>query len=789
MKQRDMRYKRRRRAKKNPEIPVTYVRKGIFALMICLGILSFCAVAAMLVKLMLIEHDKYEEKAIRNQTRSTSVTASRGTIYDRNMNVLAASSSVENIFLDPLELQQYEVDVNALAENLSRILDVDADWVKEQAADTQYRYKMIKRRQSQEVCDQVRAYISENKIIGVHLEPDSMRYYPYGTLAAQLLGFTNTENVGSEGLESYYNNYLEGTAGAVITTKGNNETEMLYSYEKYYQATDGDNVVLTIDTTVQYYLEKQLQDAIDRYDVKNGAFGIVMDVNSGDILAMSTLGSYDPNRYLDIYDTETDDEVTKLYEAAVRLPEGSEERTAAFEAYNNAVAAARLKQWRNRCVSDGYEPGSTFKIITLASALDCGAVTLNDHFYCGGSEKFEGRSQTLSCWRLAGHGSETTAEALQNSCNIAFAHIGLKTGGETLYDYCRAFGLMERTDIDLPGEASGLFHSKERLANNATYGTSYLISTSFGQTVKPTPIQLVRAISAVVNGGYLLEPHVVSEVLDSEGNVIQKNSRKVVRQVISEETSKTMCQLIESVVTEGTAKNAQVVGYRIGGKTGTAEKTDQKDENGQQTRDKIVSFVGIAPMDDPKYVVLVALDTPSSSSGYYISGGQMGAPTVAAIFEDILPYLGVEGEYSDEDMSRVAVRMPNVTGLTESEAAKRLKENYLDYRIIGDGDKIVSQIPAHGRELPGNSTVLLYTDDSMPTDQVTVPNLVGLTVAQANQELANAGLYMQAKGVDSTASYVIAAQQDIDPGVQVARGTMIVVTFIDTTATDTTAQG
>ena len=789
MKQRDMRYKRRRRAKKNPEIPVTYVRKGIFALMICLGILSFCAVAVMLVKLMLIDHDKYEEKAIRNQTRSTSVTASRGTIYDRNMNVLAASSSVENIFLDPLELQQYEVDVNALAENLSRILDVDADWVKEQAADTQYRYKMIKRRQSQEVCDQVRAYISENKIIGVHLEPDSMRYYPYGTLAAQLLGFTNTENVGSEGLESYYNNYLEGTAGAVITTKGNNETEMLYSYEKYYQATDGDNVVLTIDTTVQYYLEKQLQDAIDRYDVKNGAFGIVMDVNSGDILAMSTLGSYDPNRYLDIYDTETDEEVTKLYEEAVKLPEGSEERTAAFEAYNNAVAAARLKQWRNRCVSDGYEPGSTFKIITLASALDCGAVTLNDHFYCGGSEKFEGRSQTLSCWRLAGHGSETTAEALQNSCNIAFAHIGLKTGGETLYDYCRAFGLMERTGVDLPGEASGLFHSKERLANNATYGTSYLISTSFGQTVKPTPIQLVRAISAVVNGGYLLEPHVVSEVLDSEGNVIQKNSRKVVRQVISEETSKTMCQLIESVVTEGTAKNAQVVGYRIGGKTGTAEKTDQKDENGQQTRDKIVSFVGIAPMDDPKYVVLVALDTPSSSSGYYISGGQMGAPTVAAIFEDILPYLGVEGEYSDEDMSRVAVRMPNVTGLTESEAAKRLKENYLDYRIIGDGDKIVSQIPAHGRELPGNSTVLLYTDDSMPTDQVTVPNLVGLTVAQANQELANAGLYMQAKGVDSTASYVIAAQQDIDPGVQVARGTMIVVTFIDTTATDTTAQG
>lgn len=789
MKQSENRYRRKRRSGRNPEVPVTHVRKGIFAMMICLGILSFCAVAGMLVKLMLIDHNKYEEKAIRNQTRTTSVTASRGTIYDRNMNVLAASSSVENIFLDPLELEQNKVDVDALSNALARILDLDASWIKEQAADVKYRYKMLKRRQTQEICDQVREYISANKIIGVHLEPDSMRYYPYGTLAAQLLGFTNTENVGSEGLESYYNSYLEGTAGAVITTKGNNETEMLYSYEKYYQASDGDSVVLTIDTTVQYYLEKQLQDAVDRYDVKNGAFGIVFDVNSGDIVAMSTLGSYDPNQYLEIYDTEKNDELTQLYEEAAKLPEGSAERTAAFEAYNNAVAAARLKQWRNRCVSDGYEPGSTFKIITLASALDSGAVTLNDHFYCGGSEKFEGRSQTLSCWRLAGHGAETTAEALQNSCNIAFAHIGLQMGGDTMYDYCRAFGLMEKSGIDLPGEASGLFHSRERLADNANYGTSYLISTSFGQTVKPTPIQLVRAIAAVVNGGYLLEPHVVSEVVDSDGNVVQKNSRTVVRQVISEETSKTMCQLIESVVTEGTAKNAQVVGYRIGGKTGTAEKTDQRDENGNLTRDKIVSFVGIAPMDDPKYVVLVALDTPSSSSGYYISGGQMGAPTVAAIFEDILPYLGVEGEYSAEDMSRVAVRMPNVVGLTEAEANKRLEENYLNYRIIGDGDKIVSQIPAHGRELPGNSTVLLYTDDSMPTDQVTVPDLSGLTVAQANQALADCGLYMQAKGVDSSASYVIAAQQDIDPGVQVAHGTMIVVTFIDTTATDSTAQG
>ncbi len=784
MKKRETRYHGNRPQRKQPEVSATYVRKGIFAMMICLGVVSFCLVTGMLVKLMLIDHDYYEAKAISNQTRSTSVTASRGTIYDRNMNVLAASSSVENIFLDPLELERYEVDIDHLASNLSRILDVDAGWIKEQAADTQMRYKMIKRRQPQEICDEVRAFITENDIIGVHLEPDSQRYYPYGTLAAQLLGFTNTENIGSEGLEAYYNSYLEGTAGAVITTKGNNETEMLYSYEKYYEAADGNSVVLTIDTTVQYYLEKQLQDAVDRYDVQNGAFGIVFDADTGEILAMSTLGSYDPNQYLEIYDTKTDEKLTELYEIAIACPEGSQERTDAFNAYNAAVATARLKQWRNRCVSDGYEPGSTFKLITLAAALDCGAVSLEDHFYCAGSEKFEGRSQILSCWRTSGHGSQTTAQALQNSCNLAFAHIGLESGGKTIYDYCHAFGLMETTGVDLPGEAKGLFHSEERLANNATYGTSYLISTSFGQTVKPTPIQLVRAIGAIINGGYLLEPYVVSEVLDEEGNVVEKNSRTVVRQVISEETSRTMCGLIESVVTDGTASNAKVVGYRIGGKTGTAEKTDQYDEDGQQTDDKIVSFVGIAPMEDPRYIVLVALDTPSRSSGYYISGGQMAAPTVSAVFEDILPYLGVKPEYSDSDMSRVAVNMPNLIGLTEHEAAAKLKENSLTYRIIGDGNTIVSQIPAHGRQLPGNSVVLLYTDDSMPTDQVKVPNLLGMTVAQANRAVSEAGLYMQAKGADSTGSHVVVATQDIDAGVSVARGTMITVTFTDTTAQD-----
>lgn len=764
--------------KRKPPITDTYVRRGIVVLMALLGIVGFLAVVGQLVRLMLIEHDYYEGKAIANQTRSTSVSASRGTIYDRNMEVLAASTSVENIYLDPLELKQNSIDIDRLAEQLSPLLDLSEDYIIRQAGDTALRYKLLKRRQRREVCDAVRTLIAEEGLVGVHLEPDSMRYYPNHSVAAQVLGFTNTENIGSEGLESYYNKLLQGTAGATITTKGNSETEMLYSYEKYYEATDGDSLVLTIDLTVQRALEKQMNDAIDRYDVLNGAFGIVMDVNTGDILAMATLGSYDPNSYLEIYDPSTSAEVEELYRKAAELPAESTERTEAFASYNEAVATARLKQWRNRCVSDGYEPGSTFKIITLAAALDSGSVTLDHTFYCGGSEKFEGRSQILNCWRSAGHGSETTAEALQNSCNLAFAHIGLLTGGETLYDYCKAFGLMESTGIDLPGEASGIFHSYERLADHATYGTSYLISTSFGQTIKPTPIQLVRAVAAVVNGGYLLEPHVVSQVLDSDGNVKESYTREVVRQVISEQTSATMCELLESVVAVGTAKNGQVAGYRIGGKTGTAEKTDSRDASGQLTKDKIVSFIGVAPIDSPQYVVLVALDTPNAETGLYISGGVMAAPTVAAVFEDILPYLGVAADNGvDADQT---VIMPDLTGLTRTQAQTELVGQTLSCQWFGSGNSVIGQIPSAGQSLPGQSTVLLYTDDSMPSDTVTIPNLIGKSAQEVTEILTPLGLYLQLKGTDNSARSVLATAQEPSAGTEVERGTTVTVRFADT---------
>ena len=775
----------------------TILRRTLVLMVLC-GIVAFVPLIGTLYHLMITEHDYYNEKAIKNQTRSTNLTATRGVIYDANMNVLASSSTVETVFIDPNEIaEQMKQPENSnlldqIARGLGEILDVEPSFVYEQAADKQYRYKVIKRKISEELADEVRAFVSENKITGVYLETDLKRYYPNSSLAAQALGFVSSDNNGSEGLEAYYNEELSGTAGKVVTSKGNYGSEMLYTYEKYYDASDGSSLITTIDSTVQAYVEKNLQNAIDKYDIKNGAFCIVMDVNTGEIKAMATLGSYDPNNYLEIYDDTTALLLENERAAALALPEASAAYEAAIETYKQDVAAARMAQWRNRCVSDGYEPGSTFKLITLASALDSGAVTLNDSFYCGGQEKFTGREQILNCWKSAGHGAQTTAQALGNSCNIAFGHIGLRMGGDTFYDYLKSFGIMEKTGVDLPGEASGLFYERKYLNDPANYGTSYLITSSFGQSFRITPMQLVRAVAAIVNGGYVLEPYIVSEVVDADGNTVEKNEKTVLRQVISQQTSETMRTLMEQVVTEGTASAARTPGYRVGGKTGTSEKLDEYDENGQQVKDKIVSFVGVAPIDDPKYVVLVALDTPAYSEnsekytvhGMYISGGLMAAPTVRDIFLDILPYLGVEPDYGSEDIRGVNFTVPDVIGMDETEAGELLAEKTITYRVVGTGSVVTDQLPVAGSQVPGNSQIILYMGAEKQATRVEVPDFIGCSVADVNYLASNAGLYVQAKGTDRTDVYVLAAYQDIDPGTEVDRGTTITVEFSSTGASD-----
>ena len=749
-----------------------------------LGLLAFVPVALRLYQLMVIDYEYYANLALRNQTRSTGVTADRGIIYDRNMNILACSKSVENVYLDPHELKQSKADIPAISETLGEILELDPSWIAQQASDTKMRYKQIAARVSEDVASQIRTYMNEQNISGIHLEPNSQRYYPYESLASQVIGFTNASNTGSEGIEASYNSFLEGSAGRVITTKGNNEMDMPFSYEKFVQSQEGCSVILTLDTTVQACLEKQMASAIARYDVQNGAFGIVMDVDTGEILAMATLGGYDPNNYLEIFDARTAAELEQLKADYLNNPEGSDLYISGKDAYSKRLSEARLKQWRNRCLSDGYEPGSTFKVLTMAAALDCGAIDLNTNFYCKGAEQIPGRAQLLHCWRSTGHGAEKTPQALQNSCNIAFAHIALKLGGEKFYEYVEKFGVLEKTGIDLSGESKGVFFSKELVTDTDKWGTASLTSGSFGQTFKLTPLQLVRAISSVVNGGYLLEPYIVSEVIDSQGNTVLRQEKTVLRRTISEETSQIMCQLMGSVVSEGTAKNASVSGYFIGGKTGTSEKIDVFDENGQRVQDKIVSFVGVAPMDDPRYIVLVALDTPSRSTGIYISGGVMAAPTVGAVLEDILPYLGVTRAYGPEDAAGQVVVLEDYAGMTPEEAQKLLKKLGLTAVVRGQGETVVSQLPSAGQSVPGNSQVLLYLSEVTEPGTVAVPDFSGMHRQQAADAAGKAGLYILVSGNTEISPQVTVVAQDIAPGTQVTVGTTIKLKFLDTQAAD-----
>ena len=779
------------RAEQSQRANRTILRRTL-VLMVLFGVVVFIPLIVTLYNLMIRDHDYYEAQAIDNQTRYTSLSASRGQIFDRNMNVLASSKTVETVFIDPNEIAQEMTKpensnlLDHIARGLSEILDVSTDFVYKQAEDKAFRYKVIRRKIPEELADEVRSFVSENEIKGVYLETDAQRYYPYSSLAAQVMGFVSTDNVGSEGLEAYYDSYLQGTAGKVVTTKGNYGSEMLYTYEKYYDASDGDSLVTTIDQTVQHYLEKNLETAIEKYDIINGAFGIVMDVNSGQILAMANLGSYDPNNYQEIYDQALAGQLEAQYQDALLLDKDSDAYQEAMSAYNQAVAAERLRQWRNRCVSDGYEPGSTFKLVTLAAALDCGAVTENSTFYCGGHETFNDREQEVSCWKAAGHGMQTTMEALGHSCNIAFGHIGVNMTRKTFVEYFKAFGFLEKTGVDLPGEASGLFWAEDK------FSVANLISASFGQTFRVTPMEQVRAVAAIVNGGYLLKPYVVSQVLDSDGNIVKSNERTVLRQVISEETSATMCKMMEYVVTDGTAGSAKTPGYRVGGKTGTSEKIDTYDENGKPVEDKIVSFIGVAPIDDHKYVVLVALDTPNYVAGtsytphnQYISGGLMAAPTVRDVFLDILPYLGVEPDYSSDDIRGVNITLPDVIGMTEDEAAALLSGKSITYRTVGQGSTVSDQLPNPGAEVPGNSEIILYFGNAVKTtEQVEVPDFVGYGIADVDYLATNAGLYIQAKGTDHRDEYVTVAYQDIEPGTMVDRGTTITVEFTTGGASD-----
>ena len=727
-----------------------------FVLMILMGVVMFVLLFFRLFDLQITRHEELQGKAVNQQTRRTVVTANRGTIYDAGGNILAISSSAETIILSPLEIDNAVNDTEnpvswtkeLLAAGLAEILGKDASAIRKRMDNVKSQYEVIQLRADEDTAAKVRSYVDENKIAGVHLVADTKRYYPYGSLAAQVIGFVGDENTGLYGLEAYYEKELEGQSGLVISSKDQAENDMLYTYEQYFAAKNGSDLTLTLDTTIQYYLEKGIESMVDKFSAANGASGIVMDAKTGGILAMASYPNYDLNDFLTVSDQTLQERI---------------------ERGESTVADMQLLQWRNKALNDTYEPGSTFKILTLSAALEEGVVDKTTTVNCGGSVSISG--YTIHCSNKNGHGLQTLVQSVGNSCNPAFINYGLRIGSEKFYEYMRSFGLMNTTGIDLGGEAVGVF------AADSSFTQLDLACYAFGQNFTVTPLALIAAQAACINGGYLHTPYLVERITDSDGNVTYRHDDTPVRQVISEQTSATVRECLEYVVASGTGKNGQVAGYRIGGKTGTADKG--------QTGDVVVSFLCFAPADDPQVIMLITMDTPSRATGTYVSGGNMVAPTASTVMAEILPYLGVEPSYSAEELLGMDTTVPNVIGMSVEEAKAKLKDRALSYKIVGDGETITDQTPAGGAIIPGKSSVILYVGEEKSTDKCVVPHLIGKTPSEANTTATAAGLLIRFSGTTgSESSSVRVLSQSIDEGTEVEAGTVITVQLGDTSVTD-----
>ncbi len=724
-------------------------------LMLIFGVLVFLLLLGQLYKVQISRHDELQAKALNQQTRSTEVTASRGTIYDRSGNIMAISATAETVFLSPKELNDALNDKDnpvtwtkeSVAEKLAQILQINAESILKKMERTDSQYEVLKLRADEEVADQVRTYINESGVSGVYLVTDAKRYYPYGSLASHIIGFVGTDNSGLYGLEARYDDELQGQTGLVVTAKDPTGNDMLYEYEQYYAAQNGNDLMLTIDATVQYYLEKNLAAMAQEYNAKNGATGIIMDVTTGAIVAMASYPTYDLNDASTVQDS-----VLK----------------AQIESGAATLGDMQLRQWRNKALNDTFEPGSTFKTLTLAAALEEGVIDTSTTYDCTGS--IHVLDATIHCSNTAGHGHQTLEETAGNSCNPAFITYGLRLGQEKFYQYMRDFGLMEGTGIDLDGEATGIFMSPD------SFSELDLACYAFGQNFNVTPIALITAQAACINGGYLHTPYVVERVVDSEGNVLSQQDTTPVRQVVSEETSQTVRECLEYVVSSGTGRNGQVSGYRIGGKTGTADKG--------KTGDVVVSFMCFAPADDPKYIMLLTMDTPSREDRTP-SGGGMVAPVASRIMAEVLPYLGVEPSYSAEELLGADTTVPYVIGMSTADAQQRVTDRGFSVKVVGDGDTITDQTPIGGTVIPGKSRIILYAGESKPDTMCTVPSLVGKSASEANTAVTNAGLLIRFSGTtDSGSSSIHVIDQSHEAGSQVEAGTVITVQLSDSGVSD-----
>ncbi len=718
--------------------------------------------------LQLVQGDEWLAHARSQQVSDSQVAAKRGTIYDANMEPLAVSAEVWRLIMSPLALS----DVNLknydnlatldqlrafVADELSTILEVDRETLYNQTGKTNSQYEVIKSRVEFTQKEAFSKWVTENGLAGVFsIIPDYKRYYPQGTLLSHVLGFTGTDNKGLEGLEAAYNDILSGTPGRIITAQNGwgdqMPTEMEYS--KVVDAEDGNSLVLTIDQTVQMYAEKYLEEAVKDTGTTNRGTVIIQDVNTGGILAMATKGDYDPNQPF----TLSEETLTYIE----TLPE---EEKAGFR------KTALETQWKNKAVSETYEPGSVFKVFTAAAALEEGIGALSTSYNCPGYHVVGG--WTIRCHKAGGHGVQDMAGAISTSCNPYFMQLGLKMGGSVFFKYFTAFGFTEKSSIDMSGETSnaGLYHSEDTLNNTA----SSLATAAFGQTSKVTPIQMITAISTIANGGKLLTPHVVQQVLDNGGNVVDNTETVVRRQVISKETASKVSDMMLEAVTTGGCKSAYVAGYRVAGKTGTSEKRDM------EGNEVVASFAGFAPADDPKVAILVLLDQPQCAVRF---GGTISAPVAQKVLSDVLPYLGVEPKYTTAELAKLSTTSPAVTGKPLAAAEAAVTNAGLRVRKVGSGDTVLKQIPEAGQSMPKNGIVVLYTDENALERTVTVPNFNGMTVSAANLAATNAGLNLQMSGVGMESGQATANKQSIAAGTQVSPGTSITVSFLYTDAAD-----
>ncbi len=751
------------------------LRQRTVWLLIIVLVFGFGAVISRLAYLQLIAGEDLQQKAVQQQLSDTTISAKRGTIYDRNGKILAQSASVWQVVLSPANFETDEQRIY-VATRLADILGLEQEDVLEQTKENSY-YSVVKRKIESEEQKQILELMNEvedkfklSSVIA--LLDDYKRYYPYSELASSVIGFTGSDDQGLSGVEYEYDEYLTGTPGRLVTATNANGTIMPFDYSQNVDAVDGNSIVLTIDETIQSIVEKYMRKAIEDYEVYNRGVCIAMDVKNGEILAMATVGGYDPNDPFTISKEESkkisEIDAEYLVEKGY-LEEGSNATDKEIDeliatAKSEAESAALSQMWRNKAISDTYYPGSVFKMVTLSMALEEGTVDDDTRFNCTGY--FPLYEEQIGCHNTSGHGTQNYAQALCNSCNPAFIQIGQSVGEAKFWEYYQAFGFADKTGIDLPGESDDLFFSED-----GSMGPVDLAVASFGQNFSITPIQMITAASAIANGGELVQPHVVKQILGSDGSVVHNISTDTKRQVISSSVAAKMRSILEQNAIDGTGKNGYVAGYRIAGKTGTSEKLT--DSNGDFVQDYIASYCGFAPADDPEIAMLVFFDTPLSGNYY---GSAVAAPVFASIMGEVLPYLEVSTQYTDAEAANVDTTAGSYVGLSVSEASKIVNTDGFNVTIKGEGSTVVAQVPAAGSKIPTGGTVVLYTDENSVTEKVAVPNLVGFGVSDVNYIASYYGINISITGTVSS-SDSISISQDIEEGTTVSPGTVVTVGF------------